>query len=316
MNGADSARHIAKAELEERIKSERSCVLLVNTHSRRGRELFTAAREQLVRQGYRILEEFAVANPSRLGAVVERAMAFDPSLLVVGSGDGTASTVTGHLAYRNTALGLLPLGTTNNFARNLGIPFNLEEAVRVITTGKVVDVDLGRVGDHYFANAASIGLAVDVARSISPRLKRVVGRPAYAITGVRTFVSHSPFRATVQTPEARHEFLTHMLILANGGYLGGREIAKGASLEDRELTIFPLGDHRTVRLAADLINHAYGRRRYVTEGPFISAARATVVTEPERCVEIDGEIKATTPIEVSVARQALRMMAPQSFVDL
>lgn len=307
---------LSKAELEERIRSERSCVLLVNTRSRRGRDMFAAARARLRLEGFRILEEFPVDNPARLGATIERAMALDPTLLVVGSGDGTVSTVTGHLAYRNTVLGLLPLGTTNNFARNIGVPFGLEDAVRVIARGKVVDVDLGKVGEHYFANAASIGLAVRVARFISPKLKRVVGRPAYVLTGVYAFLSHEPFHATVLTPEARHEFTTHMLILANGGYLGGRAIAKGASVEDRELTIFPLGDHRMLRFAADLVRFGYGRRRYVTEGPFVRATAAKITTDPIRSVEIDGEIKARTPIEARVAKQALRVMAPRDFVDL
>ncbi len=305
-----------KAELEERIRSERSCVLLVNTRSRRGRDLFTAARAMLRAAGFRILEQFPVSHPERLGTTIDRAMALDPSLLVVGSGDGTVSTITGHLAYSNTVLGLLPLGTTNNFARSMGLPFELEQAVRVIATGKVVDVDLGKAGDHYFANAASVGLAVEVARTVSPQLKSILGRPAYALTGIYTFLSHDPFRAIVETPEACHEFHTHMLILANGGFLGGREIAKGASVEDRELTIFPLGDHRTVRLAVDLVSFGYGRRKYVTEGPFIRTGAATITTEPSRSVEIDGEIKATTPIRVSVAKQALRIMAPHGFRDL
>jgi YegS/Rv2252/BmrU family lipid kinase len=305
-----------KAALEERIRRQRTVALLVNTHSRRGRDLFEATIRLLAAEGYRVSAAFPVHDVGSLGAAIEQAVATEPSLLVVGSGDGTVSTVVGHLAYRDVALGLLPFGTTNNFARNLGLPFSLEQAVRVITRGKVVDIDLGLVDDHYFANVASIGVSVEVARRVSARLKRVVGRPAYTVAGAQAFVSHEPFRAVVRTPNARHEFFTHQLVVANGGYHGGRIIAHGASVEDRELTIFPLGDHRRSRFVAGLAAYAYGRRKYVAEGDFISTPEAVIECDPSRHVEIDGEIQAVTPITVSVARQALRIIAPQDFEDL
>jgi hypothetical protein len=63
-----------------------------------------------------------------------------------------------HLAYRDIALGVLPLGTTNNFARTLGIPLNVAAAVGVPASGKVADVDLGRADGTFFANLVSVGL--------------------------------------------------------------------------------------------------------------------------------------------------------------
>lgn len=305
----------SKSDLLERIRDERSAVLLVNTRSRRGRELLDATEGLLAEEGYGVVEEFLVHDSSLLAGTIERAVALKPSLLIVGGGDGTVSRIVGHLAYCDTALGLLPVGTTNNFARNLGMPFDLGDAVRVVTRGKVVDVDLGRVGDRFFANVASIGLGAEVHRRVSPHLKRVVGPGAYGLTGVRAFLSHSPFEAVVHTSDARHHFHTHQLIVANGAFYGGRLIARGVSAEDRVLTIFALGDRRKRRLLAGLASHAYGRRRRAEGGFFISTAEARIVTCPVRDVEIDGEIKARTPVAVSVAEQALRVMAPLAFVD-
>lgn len=307
---------LSKAELQERIERERSAVLLVNTHSRRGRYLFEEAYHLLRRHGYTVIEAYTIRDRDGIGESIDRAVAHKAPLLVVGSGDGTVSTVVGHLAYTDTALGLLPFGTTNNFARNMGLPFSLEQAIQVITRGKVVDIDLGKVNDHYFANVASMGLSVSVAQTVSQRLKRTIGRPAYGVAGARAFVGHQPFRATVHTPDARHEFLTHQLVAANGGYHGGRVIAHGASVEDRELTIFPLGDHRKSRLLAGLTTYAYGRRRHVTEGPFICTPEAIIETEPVQDVEVDGEVFMASPVRVNVARQALRVIAPRDYVDL
>lgn len=305
----------SKAELDDRIKEERSAVLLVNTRSRRGRELFESSRRLLAREGYEISAAFPIGDAGLLRAAIEDAIALRPSLLIVGSGDGTVGTVVDHLAYKDIALGLLPLGTTNNFARNLGLRLSLHDAIRVIARGKVVDVDLGQADGNYFGNAVSVGLTVEVARSVSPRLKRIVGQSAYLLAGARAFAGHAPFEAIVVTPDARYVCHTHQLVVANGGFHGGRPIARGASIDDRRLTIFPLGDHRRTRLVAGLAVHHYGRRRHVSDGAFISTARASIVAEPRRSVEVDGEIQAVTPIDVKVAHNALRVMAPVSFLD-
>jgi diacylglycerol kinase (ATP) len=71
-------------------------------------------------------------------------------------------------------LGFLPLGTANDFARTLEITPSLEEACETIARGKVVGVDLGLVGDNFYVNVASVGLSVEVTRSLSPRLKKSV----------------------------------------------------------------------------------------------------------------------------------------------
>lgn len=306
----------SKTELDNRIKRERRAVLIVNTRSRRGRELFESSRRLLGREGYEVLAAYPVTDCTLLQQTIKNAVALRPSLLIVGSGDGTLSTAVDHLAYQDIALGLLPLGTTNNFARNLGLRLGLADAIHVITRGKVVDIDLGRVNDNYFGNAISVGLSVEVARRVSPRLKRVIGQSAYLLAGARAVAGHTPFKTTVVTPDTRHEYHTHQLVVANGGFHGGRAIAHGASVEDSRLTIFALGDHRRTRLVAGLAAYRYGRRKHISEGPFITTPCATIMSEPERLVEVDGEIEAVTPIRVDVARNALRVMAPSSFDDL
>ena len=76
---------------------------------------------------------------------------------MVGGGDGTLSQATHQLAHRDLCLGVLPLGTTNNFARSLGLPLHLPAALQILTEGKVADVDLGHVAGRHFANLTSLG---------------------------------------------------------------------------------------------------------------------------------------------------------------
>jgi YegS/Rv2252/BmrU family lipid kinase len=307
---------VSKAELQARIASGKQAVLLVNTHSRRGAALYEAASERLAARGFDLLGSFPVEDPRRLVDTIHEAVALDAPLLIVGGGDGTVSDVAGHLAYRNTALGVLPLGTTNNFARNMGLPFELEAAIDVLTSGKVADIDLGQIGDHYFGNVASIGLTVEVARNVSGSLKHRIGRFAYVVAGAQQLMRHQPFKVTISTEDARHDFHTHQLIIANGGFHGGRRIADDASVEDRELTIFPIGDYRRASAVSSLLSFEYGRARSVEEGHFISTSEAMIVTEPDRDIEIDGEILSRTPVRVAVACEALRVMVPTDFEDV
>lgn len=81
---------------------------------------------------------------------------------MAGGGDGTIGTAARLLAHRDIALGLLPLGTTNNFARTIGIPLDLDQAVAALIAGTVIDVDLGLAGDLPFANHVGIGLSAEV----------------------------------------------------------------------------------------------------------------------------------------------------------
>ena len=83
---------------------------------------------------------------------------------MAGGGDGTINAVAGALAGRDTALGVLPIGTLNHFARDVGIPLNLEAAVRILFTGQVKKVDVGEVNGRVFVNNSGIGLYPRIVR--------------------------------------------------------------------------------------------------------------------------------------------------------
>ena len=149
-----------KQDLEERIRRERLAVLVVNCRSRRASKLRPRAEALIRSRGFTITRTFAVTDPSTLDDVLREAMAEQPPLLVLGSGDGTVASVVDHLAGTNTVLGYLPMGTTNNLARSLGLPMQLRRSVALLETGIVADIDLGLADGDYFANMASIGVSM------------------------------------------------------------------------------------------------------------------------------------------------------------
>jgi diacylglycerol kinase (ATP) len=220
------------------------------------------------------------------------------------------------LANSDTVLGLLPLGTANDFARTLGIPPDVEGACRTIAEGKVVDVDLGIVGDNYYVNVASVGLGVEATRAISPWVKKTVGALAYPTATIKAFFQHEPFSARLSFPDGDHEAVEYDRLLqvavGNGRfYGGGMVVAPDSGIDDTLLDVYAieLGRHRDL----------FGVARYLKSGDFIRndlvsqyrTGRVYLETEPRLSLNVDGELVAQTPQPFSVAPNALKVLVPQ-----
>src|SRR5215218_9882639 len=179
--------------------------LIVNTRSRTGERAFFQALDHLQELHVPVGVTYAVRDPARLPETVRETLDEGYGFLILGGGDGTVSSVVDFLADRDTLLGLLPLGTANDFARTLDIPDDIEGACETIANGKVVDVDLGLAGDNFYVNVASVGLGVEVTRSLSPQLKRHIGPLAYPAAAIKAFFKHEPFTARLSFPDGDHE---------------------------------------------------------------------------------------------------------------
>ncbi len=305
-----------KSELTEVIKGRGAAVLVINTRSRRGGRLFSAARNQLSAAGFQLTGSFAVTDPGTLTGVLCAALDLKPDLLVLGGGDGSMSEAVKHLAGRDVALGVLPLGTTNNFARSLGIPLRLSGAIDILRTGKVADVDLGRAGEHVFANLASLGVSVEVATHVRPMVKRVLGRAAYPLTALALLPRHRPFTARLTIGDQVYAITTHQLNIANGSHHAGRAIAPDTGLDDRQLVVYRLGDATRLRLTLATVRQAItGPRRPLAHTPFLTTRQLWLETEPPLHLDVDGEIRGSTPVQITLDANALRVMVASGFPD-
>ena len=305
-----------KRELGEAIQRHRRAALVVNARSRRGRRHYDGARERLTAAGFDLVVTDPVDRPGDLESSLNAAAALEPDLLVVGGGDGTIGAAARLLAHRDIALGLLPLGTSNNFARTIGIPLDLDAAVTILVAGKVIDVDLGLAGDLPFANHVGIGLSADIMLRAPARLKRVTGRLAYPATALALLPGHRPLRATVDAEGQTREFLTHQLYVANGGFQAGRPITADANADDRLLLAYPVGGPtRRDLLRATIRNVATGHRHTLDEDPFLATGELWLRTDRPAPVEVDGELHGRTPIRIGLDPNALRVMASADTVD-
>lgn len=297
----------------------RRAALVVNTRSRTGEAAFFEAIDRLEDLGVEIGATFPVRDPSRISETVKGVLDDGVSggdLLILGGGDGTVSSVVDFLAGSDVVLGLLPLGTANDFARTLEMPSTVAEACEVIANGKIVDVDLGLAGDNYYVNVASIGLSVGVTRALSPEMKKRMGAVAYPVAAIKAFFTHEPFDAKLSFPDGDHESVEHERLLqvavGNGRfYGGGLAVSPEAGMDDGTLDVYTIemGRHRNL----------FGIARYLRSGDFINyegvehytTKKVRLETNPRQKINIDGEVVASSPQNFSVEKNALKVMVPQ-----
>src|SRR3989338_10148813 len=112
-------------------------------------------------------------------------------VIIAAGGDGTINEVVNGIAKSKTKLGILPIGTTNVFAKEMKIPSKLLDACKLITNGKSRKIDLGKANDHYFLQWAGIGFDASVLAEVQPLLKKFLGIGAYTIAACRKLISYN-----------------------------------------------------------------------------------------------------------------------------
>jgi diacylglycerol kinase (ATP) len=153
---------------------KRKALFLVNRRARLGAQPIDDVRGLLQRGGIELVD----VEPGQDDALSDliRRRAGDCDLVIVGGGDGTLNGAAPGLLEVSLPLGVLPLGTANDFARTIGLPLNPIEAAKVIVEGHLQPIDLGEVNGHLFFNVASIGFSAELARELSGEAKRRWGR--------------------------------------------------------------------------------------------------------------------------------------------
>jgi YegS/Rv2252/BmrU family lipid kinase len=286
-------------------KPPRVAALIVNTKSRKGQDAFRDACRLLTDAGVELVVQKAVKDPAKLPGEVAAAVQSKVPMVIVGGGDGSISSSIDHAVGTDTVFAILPLGTANSFARTLGVPLEIEGAVRIVTEGETRRIDLGMIDEDYFANCAAIGISPLIAESVPHGLKKWFGRPGYLAWAAVQMARFKPFRLTVddQTIDALE------VRIANGRFHGGAELVE-TDVDAGEIVVQVItGTWRTKLLwswGLSLIgpDHVRGTVREFRGRSF------RVSTDPPMPISIDGEVLATTPVIAKVAARAVTMAVP------
>jgi diacylglycerol kinase (ATP) len=285
----------------------RRALLLINPNSRRGAARAVEVTAALQEAGLDLHLPDAV-DP---GTAIRR-HAQEVDLVIVGGGDGSLNTATAALLEAALPLGVIPLGTANDFARTLGIPTDLRQAARLIADGWSKPVDVGEANGQPFLNVASIGFGVDLARALTRDSKRRWGTLGYAVAGLRVLRRLRPFTAFIEHGGLAQVSRTIHLAIGNGRhYGGGMVVHQGARLDDGRLHAFSLEVDYWWRLLRLLPALRRGTHHAWAEVSTVAGEELTIRTRRPRSVNLDGDIKTETPVTIRVRPGALNVFVPK-----
>jgi YegS/Rv2252/BmrU family lipid kinase len=236
-------------------------------------------------------------------------------VVVAGGGDGTISTVAAEVAKAGKILGVLPLGTLNNFSKDLGIPQDLSEAVKTIVDGNTKWVDMAEVNGRTFVNNSSIGLypRIVLRRVEQQRLGR--GKWSAAFWAALQMFRLSPFlKVRIEIEGKSYLRKTPFVFVGNNEYeMELYNIGRRASLADGELSVYFL--HRGGRwgVALLLFHTLFGGLRQWKDFEEVSTASVTIQTRRRKLhVALDGEVRTmSTPLEYRTLPKALKVIVPK-----
>lgn len=287
----------------------------------------TSGREAFKKELANVLERFEVAGyqasahattgegdaSEAAKAAVERGY----DMIVAAGGDGTINEVVNGMAEQDyrPKLGVIPVGTTNDFARALGIPRNIIKAVDIILDEYSMPLDIGKVNDQYFINIAGGGKLTELTYEVPSKLKTMIGHMAYYVKGIEMLPS-------VKSTSVRLEYDGNVLeddimlfLVSNTNSVGGFEkLAPDAKLDDGYFDLLILKKTNLaefVRLATLALkgNHLEHKNLIYTQ------AKNIIVENTEKMqLNIDGEFGGMLPGEFHNLKQHIELFVPEEFL--
>lgn len=289
-------------------------VVFINSTSGGGISADVVTRLQDIFRRAGVDASMSVLSPGeRIDAAAHRAQTRNPRAIVAGGGDGTVNAVASVVVGTETALGVLPLGTLNHFAKAMGIPAAIEDAANVVIAGRTRKVDVGEVNGRLFLNNSSLGLYPKLVRS--RQQQQALGRgkwPAFAWALVTVLRRHPFLHLQLDVDGKNVSRRTPLVFMGNNKYhLEGLAIGKRDSLDGGKLSLCmprEAGRLGLLRLAVDALLHRL-RKGQDLEAMMIEECRIDSHHSSLE-VAIDGEVVwIDVPLHYRIRPLALSVLA-------
>ena len=254
---------------------------------------------------------YATTQVGEAESCARRAVAEGYRKIVAAGGDGTVHEVVNGIANSDTTLGVLPLGTMNVFANEIGLPTSdLNLCWQVIEDGRTRSVDLPAANKKYFVQLAGVGLDAQVVKETSSTWRRNIGPLSYLISAAQ-IAARKPPRLSIESENALISEGSFVLV-GNGRLYGGPfPFFKQATIDDGllDVVVFKrLGYLEIIKYLQDVI---FSSEIRTPEVEYFQTRRLRVESDEEVPVELDGELAGNCPVEFSLGEKSLRVLAPE-----
>jgi diacylglycerol kinase family enzyme len=300
----------------------RAAIVIVNAGSGQGNDRALVDRLAGLFEAEGLAADIRLARGGdEIAAAVADAVARRPPLVVAGGGDGTVSSVAAALVETGIAFGVLPLGTLNHFAKDLGVPLELADAVAVIARGEPARIDVGEVNGRVFVNNSSLGLYPDIVRDREKQQKRL-GRGKWpALVWATLGALHRyPFLGVGLVVDGEQVVRrTPFVFIGNNEYrMEGFAIGERSGMQDGRLSLYVAQRPGRWRLMLLALRALFGRLHQARDFDATLATEIVIQSRRKRLrVATDGEVTLMTPpLTYRVRPASLLVMRPPTGRDL
>lgn len=292
-------------------------LLIVNPASGQGR----AAREKR-----RLLELVSnmphirthlTSGPDDARAMAAQAASGNYDLVIAAGGDGTINQVINGIGDSGVPLAIIPLGTGNVLAHELGIPRNdIVKALQVIGDGRIRSIDLGEANGRRFLLMAGLGLDAHVVDAVSPKVKDVFGTVAYAPAALDQLIGYTPtdFRLTFDNGSEYSASAFGVIVANCGSYAYNFRLTSEAVLDDGmlDVMIFEAAPAEKLRLLGHALGAVFGQRIRDPNVTYFRTGGVAIESDPPVKMQLDGDVCGETNVDIRILPGALKLIAPQA----
>ncbi|NFG22614.1 YegS/Rv2252/BmrU family lipid kinase [Clostridium botulinum] len=230
--------------------------------------------------------------------------------ILIAGGDGTVDSVVNAMKKRDIDLpiGILPVGTANDFGKFINIPNNIIDACNKILQSKPVGVDLGKINEKYFINVASTGLFTDVSQKTDVNLKNTIGKLAYYLKGIEELPNFRKLKVNITSKECNYDGEMYLLLVFNGQSAGNFRLATEADMTDGKLDVIIFKAIPIIELIPLFIKVLKGEHLDSNKVVYFKTDDLYIQCNEEIVTDIDGERGPDFPLNIKCIKSGIKVL--------
>ncbi|MBI4743285.1 MAG: diacylglycerol kinase family lipid kinase [Actinobacteria bacterium] len=287
-----------------------------NAFGKAAAHLIGVIEREFERQGVAV-SLYRISRAKEGISLAQRAVNEGCSVVAAAGGDGTVNEVLNGIVGKGVLLGVIPIGTTNVFARQISMPLDLnkksdlEKTVEIIKKCNTIQIDLGLAGERYFLLMAGVGFDAMVVKEVKPLIKKVFRGLAYPLTALRLVLKCESSLFQIVLDESHLSKNAYFVLIGNSKYYSGRfSIASYADIQDGFLDVCIFKKKNFFDIFRHSAGILTGRHLNFADVDYYQAKEINVFSERKLLVQVDGEVLGSTPMKFKVVPLCQSVVVP------
>lgn len=260
------------------------------------------------------IDKVVIVDPKTFKTELKKTLKLKPAHLIIGGGDGSVISAIDIALNENYkgSFGIIPLGTSNYFARNLRISLSPSIALKQSIKGKLSYIHLGKANNNLFALMTDLGASVHVSKTVTSDQKKRFGQIAYLLSTLTALKQHSPFGYLIEYDNQKIEGFCHNILVVNSSLSRQIPLAPDSKLQKDSLTVSVYTGKNNLALLLNVFLYIItlgNLKRGIKE---FTARELIISSLPKQDYSVDGEIKSKTPLKISLLDKKIQVATPKT----